>query len=392
MQGGQWISRAVEGVQLSAIKEMAILGAQAPDAVSLAWGLPSFRTPAHIRAAVAEALEDDPDIGKYALPGGLAELRQIVARHHQSATGLSVNPDSNVLITCGNMQGMSSLLRAILDPGDEVVMTDPGFASHIQQIRLLDGEPVYWALDEEQAWGLNLDLLPTLCNSRTKAIVLVTPANPTGTVFSEDDLLVLGEFALANRILILVDDPYSSLVYDDVAGFYNLASEARFADQLAYLFTFSKIHAMSGWRVGYMILPGWLRNEVLKVHDANIICTPRISQIAALAALGGDAAHVQEFRDVLAARRDLICERLDQVPQVFEYLRPDGAYYVFPRIVAEHEDSREFSMRLLADAGVAVTPGIAFGPHGEHHVRLAYCAEEDVINEAFDRIERLYPA
>jgi len=339
---------------------------------------------------VAEALENDPDLGKYALPSGLPELRQRVAEHHLAQTGVAVDADQNVFITCGNMQGMNSLFRAILDPGDEVIMTDPGFASHVQQIRLHGGVPVYWALDEEQGWSPDLNSLHSLVTLRTKAIVLVTPANPTGTVFSENDLMALGEFALENEILILIDDPYSCLVYDDAAGFFNLASQERYGDQLAYLFTFSKIHAMSGWRLGYMILPAWLRGEVLKVHDANIICTPRISQIAGLAALDGGAGHMDRFRRILACRRNLICERLDRVPHVFEYVKPDGAYYVFPRIVAEHDNSREFSMRLLEDVGVSVTPGVAFGPHGEHHVRLAYCVDDDTINEAFDRIECLF--
>ena len=149
---------------------------------------------------------------------------------------------------------------------------------------------------------------------------------------------------------------------------------------------------MSGWRLGYMILPDWLRGEVLKVHDATMICAPRVSQVAGMAALGGGTEHMETFRTILAGRRKLICERLDRVPHVFEYVTPDGAYYVFPKIIAPHEDSREFSLRLLDEAGVAVTPGSAFGPHGRHHVRLAYCVEDATINQAFDRIERTFPA
>jgi aspartate/methionine/tyrosine aminotransferase len=222
--------------------------------------------------------------------------------------------------------------------------------------------------------------------------VLVTPCNPTGAIFSEKDLMALGEFALDHGILILLDDPYSNIVYEGTDRFFNLASQPKFFDQLIYLFTFSKIHAMSGWRLGYMVLPGWLRGDVLKVHDANMICAPRISQVAGMAALSGDTEHIETFRAALAARRDLICERLNRVPHVFEYVKPDGAYYVFPRIVTQHESSREFSLRLLNEAGVSVTPGIAFGPHGEHHVRLAYCVDDDTIEDAFDRIERLFPA
>ena len=132
--------------------------------------------------------------------------------------------------------------------------------------------------------------------------------------------------------------------------------------------------------------------EILKVHDANMICTPRISQVAGIAALTGDGAHIERFAGIIGSRRELICERLDRVPQVFEYVKPAGAYYVFPKIVAPHADSRQFARRLLDDAGVATTPGSAFGPHGEHHLRLAYCVDEATINTAFDRIEAAFPS
>jgi aspartate/methionine/tyrosine aminotransferase len=136
-----------------------------------------------------------------------------------------------------------------------------------------------------------------------------------------------------------------------------------------------------------MVVPEHLKRQAVKLHDLTMICTPRISQLAALAALEGGQLHLAKFEAILNRRRSLICERLDRVPRVFQYARPEGAYYVFPRIVAAHRDSVDFSLRLLEEARVTVTPGSAFGPSGEHHVRMAYCVEEDVINTAFDRIE-----
>jgi len=159
-------------------------------------------------------------------------------------------------------------------------------------------------------------------------------------------------------------------------------------EHLVYLFTFSKCYAMSGWRLGYMILPEFLKRQVLKVHDATLICTPRISQVAGIAALTEPPVHLQRFEDTLARRRDLICARLDAVPHVFQYVRPEGAYYVFPRIMTAHTNSHEFAIQLLEQTKVTVTPGGAFGPNGEHHVRMAYCVDEDTINLAFDRLER----
>ncbi len=205
------IAASVAGARLSAIKEMAMLSAALDDVASLSWGLPSFPTPEPIRAAVSRALAADPDIGKYALPNGLRELRSLVAETHARRTGVRVDPDANVFITAGNMQGMNSLLHALLDPGDEVVLTDPGFASHYEQIRLHGGVPVAWPLDEANGWAMDVDALAGLVTERTRAIVLVNPSNPTGNVFTREDLLRLGDIVRRHDLVLLLDDPYSRL-------------------------------------------------------------------------------------------------------------------------------------------------------------------------------------
>jgi aspartate/methionine/tyrosine aminotransferase len=387
---GDWVSRNVSGMALSAIKEMAMRSAKIPDAVSLAWGLPSFETPEHIRRVVEQQLETDPDIGKYALPDGLPELRDAVVGHHRAATGIDVDPARNVVITAGNMEGLNALFHVLIDPGDEIIVTDPGFASHVQQVRMCGGVPVYWKMDEAAGWSLDVDALSGLVTDRTKAILLVSPSNPTGKIFSKAELGRVGQIAVKRNLLVLLDDPYCHFTYENKQRHFNLASVRGYFENTAYLYTFSKAHAMSGWRLGYMIIPERLKPAVLKVHDATMICAPRISQIAGLAALTSPLSYLQEFEQILARRRALICERLDRVPHVFEYVKPEGAYYVFPKIVAEHENAFEFSVNLLETAKVAVTPGAAFGPAGEHHVRMAYCVCEQTIDEAFDRIERRF--
>jgi aminotransferase len=388
---GQRIARNVAGMRISAIKEMAMLAAGMEDVASLTWGLPSFRTPAHIRAAVAKALAEDPALGMYSLPDGLPELRRLAAQAHERATGVAVDPDANILITAGNMQGISMLLHVLLDPGDEVVITDPGFASHLQQIRLCGGTAVHWALDESNGWSLDVEALTSLIGERTKAIVLVSPSNPTGRIFRREELMRVGEIARERDLVVLIDDPYSHFAYENTKLCFNLASRPEFADHVAYLFTFSKCHAMSGWRLGYAVLPAALKSEALKVHDAMVICAPRVSQRAGIAALSNPPDHLAEFESALARRRNLICARLDAVDHVFDYVRPEGTYYVFPRILVPHRDSTEFALRLLHEARVTVTPGVAFGPRGEGHVRMAFCVEEEVIERAFDRIEALFP-
>ncbi len=367
-----------------------MLSAKTEGAVSLAWGLPSFRTPAYIREGTAQQLDIDPDIGKYALPDGLKALRELVAQMHQHETGAEVDPDDEILITAGNMQGVNTILHVIVDSGDEIIVTDPGFASHLHQIRLCGGNPVFWRLLEEEGWRLDLDQLPELITARTKAIVLVSPSNPTGKIFSKEELIRVGEIANENKLLIVLDDPYRYYTYENTHKYYNLASLRGLKDNLVYLFTFSKTFAMSGWRLGYMVMPAALKKEALKVHDATLICTPRISQVAGIIGLRGHAEHLGEFERILSRRRRLILQRLDRVPHVFDYIKPEGAYYVFPRIVANHLDSRTFSLELLNKAKVTVAPGSAFGPSGEHHVRMAFCVSDEEINEAFDRIEAFF--
>ena len=384
------VSTNVHESQVSAIKDMAMRSARIKDAVSLAWGLPSFATPEYIRKGVKQYLDEDMDAGKYTLPDGLPELRQLVAEKHKAEHGIEIDADRHVMISAGNMQALNTLFHTMLDPGDEIILTDPCFASHIQQIILFSGIPVYWPLDEANNWRLDIDLLPALITDKTQAIVLVSPSNPTGKIFSKDELIRVGEIAKQHNILIIIDDPYSDFVYENRDKYFNLASVEAFREHVVYLYSFSKSYAMSGWRLNYMILPEELKREALKVHDATLICAPRISQLAGIVALSQSSDHKQEFSAILNRRRKLIIERLESVEHVFSNQTPEGSYYVFPKIMVAHDDSQQFAIDLLNNAGVAVTPGCAFGPSGEHHVRMAYCVADETINLAFDRIEAYF--
>lgn len=381
------VSSYVLESDVSAIKEMSMLSAEIEGAVSLAWGLPSFRTPEYIRQGVKDLLDSDIDAGKYTLPDGLPELRSLAVNEHRIKTGIDVDADDNVMISAGNMQALNTLFHTMLDPGDEIILTDPCFASHIQQIKLFNGIPVFWPLDESNNWSLDIDRLPALITDRTQAIVIVSPSNPTGKIFSEAELRRVGEIARQHDILIIIDDPYSDYIYDNKERYFNLASVEELRGHMVYLYSFSKAYAMSGWRLSYMVMPAELKYQAMKVHDATMICAPRISQLAGIIALGQPSDHKQRFADILEKRRELICQRLLNVPHVFSYQKPEGAYYIFPKINIEHTSSREFAIGLLNEARVTVTPGSAFGPSGEHHVRMAYCVDEDTINLAFDRIE-----
>ena len=384
------VSRYVHEAKVSAIKDMAILSAKVPDAVSLSWGLPSFQTPEYIREGIKTILDNDVDAGKYTLPDGLIELRQLVTKIHKQKTGITADADKHVIIGAGNMQSLNTLFHTMIDPGDEIILTDPCFASHIQQIVLFNGVPVYWPLHEENGWSLDIEKLPSLITEKTQAIVLVSPSNPTGKIFTKEELLKVGEIAKEHNIFIIIDDPYSDILYENKDKYFNLATVEEYRDYVIYMYSFSKSYAMSGWRLSYMIMPEELKHEALKVHDATMICAPRISQLAGIVALTGESDHKQQFEKVFLSRRDLIDDRIKNVPHVFESQKPEGSYYVFPKIIAEHSTSKDFSLDLLYNTKVAVTPGSAFGPSGEHHVRMAYCVDEDTINLAFDRIERYF--
>ena len=384
------VSDYVHEACVSEIKQMAMLSAKVEGAASLAWGLPSFQTPDYIREAVIKRLSQDPDAGKYTLPDGLPEFRELVVQKHLTETGIKACADMNVMITAGNMQGLNTMFHTMLDPGDEIILTDPCFASHIQQIILFNGKAVYWPLDENNNWSLDINQLPSLINDKTQAIVLVSPSNPTGKIFTEEELRQVGEIALQHDILVIIDDPYSSFTYENKDKYFNLASVERYKGHVVYLHSFSKAYAMSGWRLGYMIMPEELKREAMKVHDATMICAPRISQLAGIAAISQPSSHKQEFAAILGKRRELMVERLSRIPHIFSWNKPEGAYYLFPRILVEHQDSKSFAIDLLYNAKVTVTPGSAFGPSGENHVRMAYCVHEDTINLAFDRIEKYF--
>lgn len=384
------VNRNVHESDVSAIKEMAMLSAGVQGAVSLAWGLPSFRTPQYIRTGIKDILDTDEQAGKYTLPDGLPELRQQVVKTHRQKTGVTVDADKHVMIGAGNMQSLNTLFHTMLDPCDEIILTDPCFASHIQQIKVFNGVPVYWPLNEDNNWALDIEKLPSLITEKTQAIVLVSPSNPSGKIFTKDELIKVGEIARAHNIFVIIDDPYSDFVYENTDKYFNLASVEAFREHVIYLYSFSKSYAMSGWRLSYMIVPEELKHEAIKVHDATMICAPRISQLAGIIALSQPSDHKQTFQKALLSRRNLIEDRLSRVSHVFQCQKPEGAYYVFPKIVAAHKNSKEFSLDLLFNAKVTVTPGSAFGPSGEHHVRMAYCVDEDTINMAFDRIEAYF--
>jgi aminotransferase len=291
------------------------------------------------------------------------------------------------------MEALAAGIATIVERGDEVLIPSPNYSSHIEQILFAEGTPVFVPAFEERGWGLDVAGFKAAITPRTKAILLCSPMNPTGAVFSEAELRAVAEIALDHGLFMIADEAYDFLVYDDFPHF-SLASIPELKPNLMATYSFSKAYCMTGWRVGYMYAGARLIDQVLKVHDAFAICAPTISQYAALAALkatdgdnGEGTTFIRELVAALAARRDTICQRLERLPQVFAFQKPKGAYYIFPRITMEGMRSMDLALKLLHEAKVITIPGSGFGPTGEGHLRLSYGGTEKQIHEAFDRID-----
>ena len=288
------ISRRVQNVTVSAIKEMMHLAQQHPDAISLAQGTPSFQTPEHIRDRVKKELDNNLDIGKYGPLAGLPELKREISKKLNKDRGIQADAGTEIYVTAGAMEAVASAIMTVVDPGDEVVLFSPCFPSHIVQISLSQGVPVFVELDKERGWALDIDKFKSKISSKTKAVVICNPANPTGTVFSEKDLRAVAELAQTRDFWLITDEPYDFLLYDN-RQFFSVSQIPEIKNRLIACFSFSKEYAMSGFRIGYVYAHGGVINQMLKVHDAFVITAATSSQYAALQALQGSQEPVKNF-------------------------------------------------------------------------------------------------
>ncbi len=381
------ISTRVRSMAVSAIKEMSLLAMEVPGAINLAWGLPSFETPLHIRQKISQELLANPEIGKYAPPPGLPSLKVRIAEKMARDKGVQVDPQAEMMVTAGGMHALMMTWLTILEPGDEVLLTSPGFSSHYEQITLAGGVPVGVPLVEEEGWRFDVEAFRGALTPRTRAVVIVNPSNPTGTVYPEGELRSLAELAMERDLFVVTDDPYETYVYDGLKAF-SLQTIPELRSRTISCFSFSKEFAMTGWRVGWIVAQEGIVNQLLKVQDSFIICAPTISQRAAQIALEGSYEPTLAMVAELRERRELICRRLDRLSDLFSYQKPQGAYYIFPRVLPpQFANSVDFCVRLLKETGVVAVPGSAFGPSGESHVRMSYCFTPESMEEAFDRIE-----
>ncbi len=378
-------SNRVKQIQKSAIHEMTRLSKEIDDVSFLSWAKPTSDAPKHINDGAIKAINEGL-VGGYSTNAGILELRQEIVKKLKRDNNIPATPDQ-IIVTVGAIEGLMDAIMAIIDPGDEVILPTPTYSTHIRQVIIASGIPVLVPLNEEEGFALDIEAIKKAITPKTKAILYCSPNNPTGTVFSEKELRQLAALALENNLMIITDEAYEYFVYDNHKHF-SIGSIPEMKKNVVSCFTFTKTYAMTGWRIGYLQADDALIPQIKKAHIPFAICAPVVSQYAALAALKGPQDCITEFRDHYLKTRDLMCDRLDQLSSIFQYVKPAGSYLMFPKIVHEEgQDSMAFCKKLLKEAKVSTTPGIAFGPTGESHLRLSFCVPEEQINKAFDRME-----
>lgn len=382
------MSNRVKRIPKSAIHEMTRLSKQFDDVAFLSWAKPTAGTPEHINQAAIEAIKNGLT-GGYSPSDGLEELRSEIVKKLKRDNHIDATR-SQLLVTIGAIEGLAAAVMSVIDPGDEVILPTPTYSTHIQQVILASGKPVLVPLIEKDGFSLDLEALIRAIGPKTKAIMYCNPNNPTGSVFPEAQLRNLAKIALEHNLMVITDEAYEYFVFDDHQHFC-VASIPKMKKNVISCFTFTKTYAMTGWRVGYLHADEEIISQIKKAHIPFSICAPVVSQYAALAALKGSQDCVFEFKKHYLKTRNMMCQRLDNLDSVFEYQKPGGSYLMFPKILLdEGKDSSAFCKKLLKEAKVSTTPGIAFGPTGESHLRLSFCVSEDMINKAFDRVEAYY--
>jgi len=373
-------------IKLSPIKEMELRASKIPGVVSLAQGIPSFDTPESIKQKAIEAIEKGR-VAKYSLSPGIPELREAI-EESLASDGMFYDFDSEIIITAGAIEAITATLITILEPNDEVLIPSPTYTSYQEAIKVAGGKPVFVDLIEEESWAFSIKNFEQKISSHTKAIFFCNPNNPTGTIYTKKQLLTLAELAKKYNLYIITDEVYKDFIYTD-EEFFSLAQVPELRKRIIRIFSFSKSHSMTGWRVGFVHSDSTIIKEILKIHDSLITCAPVVSQYAALGALETDENIIDYYNQKYLKRRKLICDRLDNLKNVFSYQKPNSSYFVFPKYNLE-KDSKTFSIDLLEKALVTVVPGIAFGPNGEGHVRMSFGRTSDDINKAFDRMEKYF--
>ena len=380
-QPGDFIARHLRDIPRSGIRDFFEIVSSRKEVISLGIGEPDFVTPWHVREQAVFALERGATT--YTSNRGLIELRRSVADYVGEAFGVQYDPETEILITVGVSEALDLAIRAIIEPGDEVLYHEPCFVSYAPEIRFAYGIPVPVATQRENGFRLTRAMLEAKVSPKTKALLLNFPTNPTGATLTHNDVREIAEFAIEHDLIVITDEIYSELTYEGERT--SIAAEPGMKDRTIFLHGFSKGWAMTGFRLGYACAPPELSEAMMKIHQYIMMCAPIISQKAAIEALRTQA-DTQSMRASYEKRRNFLCAALNDMGLPCHI--PRGAFYVFPYIGDYGLTSTEFALRLLDEENVACVPGSAFGACGEGFLRCCYATDIEEIKKATERMAR----
>ncbi len=378
---GDFIARHLLDIPRSGIRDFFDIVSSRKDVISLGIGEPDFVTPWHVREQAMFALERGATT--YTSNRGLIELRRAISTYVGKEFGVQYDPESEILITVGVSEALDIAIRAIIEPGDEVLYHEPCFVSYAPEIRFAHGIPVAVSTTREHGFRLTRAMLEEKVSPRTKALLLNFPTNPTGATLTQDDVVEIAAFATDHDLIVITDEIYSELTYE--GGHPSIAAVPGMKDRTIFLHGFSKGWAMTGFRLGYACSAPELSEAMMKIHQYIMMCAPIVSQKAAIEALRTQA-DTAEMRSSYEKRRNFLCAALNEMGVPCHV--PKGAFYVFPYIGDYGLSSKDFALRLLDEENVACVPGSAFGACGEGYLRCCYATDIEEIKVATERMAR----
>ena len=380
------ISETVINIKPSGIRKFFDIVQTMPDAISLGVGEPDFITPWHIRQAAMDSIRNGETA--YTSNAGDPKLRKAISRYMEERFSLSYDPMGEIIVTVGASEAIDLAMRAIINPGDEVIIPDPSYVSYVPNVLMVHGVPVPVKTKAENDFRITPEEIEASITDKTKAIILPYPNNPTGAVMEKHHLEAVAKVIKKHDLIVISDEIYAELSYG--ISHVSIASVDGMKERTILINGFSKAFAMTGWRVGFVCAPKEVLSMMLKVHQYVIMCASTMSQAAALDALERafldgfkDVKHMQEDYDM---RRRVIYKALNDMG--LSSFEPKGAFYIFPCIKSTNRTSEEFATELLKSQHVAVVPGTAFGESGEGYVRCSYASSIKNINEAMNRIKK----
>ncbi|ANB60586.1 aminotransferase [Anoxybacteroides amylolyticum] len=377
-----YVSETVSRLKPSGIRRFFDLAASMEGVISLGVGEPDFVTAWSVREACILSLEQG--YTSYTANAGLLELRQEISSYLSRKFGLFYRPEGEVLVTVGASQALDLALRAIVNPGDEVIVVEPSFVSYGPLVALAGGVPISVRTNGADQFKLRPQQIEEVVSSRTKALILCSPNNPTGTVLNQEDLAAIARLVEKYDLLVISDEIYAELTYDEPYTSFPAVEGMR--ERTILVSGFSKGFAMTGWRLGFVAAPEEVLQAMLKIHQYTMMCAPTMAQYGAIEALKNGEHDVDEMRKSYRRRRNYFVQSLNDIG--LHCHLPGGAFYAFPSIASTGMASEQFAERLLLEEKVAVVPGSVFGASGEGYVRCSYASSLEQLQEAIKRMKR----